>query len=286
MNLVGKIFVVLILLMSFLFMGFAVAVYSTHQNWEKVVNLPKDKATANQPVGLRIQRDEARAERDKLSKEKGLAEERAKTELAARQARLAQLETEAKELRTEHEALVNDNAKLVQQSREAVAAMQSTQDHLANMRKELDALRDSVRTAQTERDEQFKNFVKLTDDFNQAQGELKRLQGQTLTLTEQITKYEAVARRLKVNLNVQPEGVKPTLDGLVLASNKDGLVEISLGSDDGLERGHTLEVFRGSRYLGRIEVFQTSPDKSVAKVLREFRKGPIEKDDHVATRLN
>jgi len=286
MNLVGKIFVVLILLMSFVFMGFAVAVYATHQNWERIVNLTRKDATSGQPVGLRIQRDEARAERDRLAGEKAAVEERAKTELAARQARLAQLETEAKELRTEHEALVNEHAKLVQQAREAVAAMESTQQTLAAMRKEIDVLRTDIRTAQTERDEQFKNFVKLTDDYNQSQNELKRLQAQTMTLSEQITRYEGVARRLNINLNVPPENVKPTLDGLVLAANKDGLVEISLGSDDGLERGHTLEVFRGSRYLGRIEVFQTQPDKSVAKVLPNFRKGPIEKDDHVATRFN
>ena len=164
--------------------------------------------------------------------------------------------------------------------------MESTQQTLAAMRKELDVLRSDIRTAQTERDDQFKNFVKLTDDYNQSQGELKRLQAQTMTLADQITRYEAVARRLKVDLRVPPEDVKPTLDGLVLAANKDGLVEISLGSDDGLERGHTLEVFRGARYLGRIEVFQTQPDKAVAKVLPQFRKGPIEKDDHVATRFN
>ena len=54
----------------------------------------------------------------------------------------------------------------------------------------------------------------------------------------------------------------------------------------GWSSGHTLEVYRGGRYLGRIEVFQTAPDKSVAKVLPQFRKGPIEKNDVVATRLN
>ncbi len=34
------------------------------------------------------------------------------------------------------------------------------------------------------------------------------------------------------------------------------------------------------------EVFETSPDKSVAKVLPQFRKGAIEKDDHVRTPIN
>ena len=164
--------------------------------------------------------------------------------------------------------------------------MQSTQEEAANMRKELDVLRNDIRTAQTERDDQFKNYVKLTDDFNQLQGELKRLNAQHTTLADQINRYRQVANRLNINLDVRPEAVPPKVDGLVLAANKDGLVEISLGSDDGLERGNQLDVYRGSRYLGKIEVSLTSPDKSVAKILPQFRKGPIEKDDHVATRFN
>jgi hypothetical protein len=274
MNLVGKIFIVLIMLMSFVFMGFALAVYATHQNWEEAAKK------------LKSERDAAATARTSLETEKAHLEETTKTELAARQARLGQLETEAKELRTEHDALVNEHAQLVQRERSAVAAMQSTQEEAAKMRKELDVLRTDVRTAQTERDDQFKEYVKLTDDFNQLQGELKRLQAQTTTLADQIAKYRQVANRLNINLDVRPESVPPKVDGLVLATNKDGLVEISLGSDDGLELGNQLDVYRGSRYLGKIEVSRTSPDKSVAKILPQFRKGPIEKDDHVATRFN
>ena len=36
MNLVGKIFIVLILVMSLVFMSFAVVVYATHHNWKEV----------------------------------------------------------------------------------------------------------------------------------------------------------------------------------------------------------------------------------------------------------
>ena len=39
MNLVGKIFVVFIFVMSLVFMAFAMAVYTTQQNWREVVML-------------------------------------------------------------------------------------------------------------------------------------------------------------------------------------------------------------------------------------------------------
>lgn len=64
------------------------------------------------------------------------------------------------------------------------------------------------------------------------------------------------------------------------------LIEISLGSDDGLRKGHTVEVFRGSSYLGRARIVKTGPSQAVAEMLKEYQKGFIQKGDRVATRLD
>jgi len=63
------------------------------------------------------------------------------------------------------------------------------------------------------------------------------------------------------------------------------LVEVTIGADDGLKVGNTLEVSRGAKYLGRIEIIQTSPDKSVGRVDRTFQQGQIQEKDRVATRI-
>ncbi len=51
-----------------------------------------------------------------------------------------------------------------------------------------------------------------------------------------------------------------------------------------------LEVFRlkgdASKYLGRIEVLNTEPNRAVGKVIPEFRKARFQVSDRVATRLN
>ena len=48
MNLVGKIFIVLIFVMSLVFMAFSMAVYATHRNWrEVVVGKPKGGYSPN-----------------------------------------------------------------------------------------------------------------------------------------------------------------------------------------------------------------------------------------------
>jgi len=52
-----------------------------------------------------------------------------------------------------------------------------------------------------------------------------------------------------------------------------------------LKAGNTLEVLRGGKYLGRVEIIQTSPDKSVARVNPRFQQGTIQEGDRVATRI-
>ena len=80
----------------------------------------------------------------------------------------------------------------------------------------------------------------------------------------------------------------PRVRGLVSATLRDStglLIEITVGADDGLKAGQTVEVFRGDKYLGRAQVLKTSPDRAVARVLRQFQTGPIEEGDNVATKL-
>ena len=80
----------------------------------------------------------------------------------------------------------------------------------------------------------------------------------------------------------------PTVDGVVSQVRRVAggqLVEVTIGADDGLKDGNTLEVFRGSRYLGRLEIVETSPDKSVGRVDRRFQQGQIQEGDRVATRI-
>ena len=85
------------------------------------------------------------------------------------------------------------------------------------------------------------------------------------------------------------EGTPPTVDGVVLEVGANGLIEISIGADDGLMKGHRLEVVRRgdgvSVWLGRVEVTETSPDKAVCKVLPEFLQRPIQRDDRVTSKL-
>ena len=66
-----------------------------------------------------------------------------------------------------------------------------------------------------------------------------------------------------------------------------GLVEISIGANHGLRRGHRLVVYRRSApdarsvYAGRIEVIKTAADTSVCRIEHALAKSPVQEGDRV-----
>lgn len=58
----------------------------------------------------------------------------------------------------------------------------------------------------------------------------------------------------------------PHVAGLVVKVNEDGLFVISLGTDDGLRVGHTVQVHRENKFIGKAVVIQTKPDLSAARM--------------------
>ena len=285
MNLIGKIFVVLIFIMSLVFMSFAVAVYGTHQNWKKTVDRPQTEVGAGAPLGLKFQLEKAR--QDVAAKEAENAKLRAdiaREETAKREA-LAKLETEKTELQTQRDERTKERDALMAKDKEAVAALDLAQQNLAKLTQEVGLLRGEIRDAQSQRDKHFDKVVVLTDRIHQAQGELRRLEARSVQLAGQVAAQTKVLAAHGLSKDTPVDGLPPQARGKVLAVNQDNMIEISLGKDDGLREGHTVEVFRGSKYLGRVEVLHTSPDRAVGKVLPGFKKGAIQKDDDVATRF-
>lgn len=284
MNLVGKIFVVLIFVMSLVFMAFSIAVYATHRNWrDAVLGNPAQNKT-----GLKEELQKA----ENRSKEIEASRLRLVTELAnmssSKARAVAALEEERGAVVEEARQLNAKNDDLTKKLADAVNAMGLTQDTLKKLREQMAIAQEQLDVARLERDDKFKEVVKLTDDVAQATGELSRLDQTNKKLVQDNSALSLALQDANIQLD---RNGPPRVDGIILASNVNGYVEISIGSDDGLERGHELDVYRmgpslaENKYLGKIRVVQTQADRSVAQVLANFRKGTIQKEDRVSTRL-
>lgn len=86
----------------------------------------------------------------------------------------------------------------------------------------------------------------------------------------------------------------PDVEGIVVSVKKRPgatLAEISIGADDGLEKGHSLWVYRvdpatkAKNYLGRIRIEAVQPDRSVGSLVPNEKKMPLQKGDRVLSKL-
>jgi len=280
MNLFGKILVVLILVMSLTYMGLTVSVYATHQNW-RVVAKEYETQVINQLRKndvLTVRFNTLKTEIDQLRKLKD-------NEVAALQTKKTELEGEVKKRTDEIATITTDKAN-------TTAAIEKLTAEIAKKTTDVDTLTKALSDAKFQSDEHYQNILSLTDQLAKLGAEVAKARNANKDLVAENAKLKTILAAHQIDVNSPIANTPPKVDGYVKASTTDGLVEISLGSDDGLTRGHTLEVYRpgatagATKYLGRIEILQTKADVSVGKVIPQYRRGNIEKDDRVATRFN
>jgi hypothetical protein len=289
MNLVGKIFVVVIFVLCLVFMALVLSVYTAQRNWRDVV---MQDAPGKEP-GLKSQLEKAKHDNEELTDTKAKLQKEYDTERAAKQQALSKLLTELEIVKKERKSLEAGRADLQKDRRDAVAAMNATQKNATDYRQELERQRKDLADAQKDRDAHFKRVVELTDLLNQAVNDKEQLRKRTAELAKDLAKADEALRWHGLpdkNSDYKSKNPPNPLDAMVTSVNGDGLIEISLGSDAGLRKGHKLEVYRTSggqnTYVGRVEVVKTDPSKSVCKIDPKYQISNIMVNDRVASKID
>ncbi len=274
MNLLGKILTVLILILSIGFMFSSFFVYATHRNWQDEAQRISGELSTAQQKNRELETQIAQ-------KRKELASER-----AARASALAVLEQRSQKAEQERMAATRDLQVLRQSERQAIQALTGSQETLTNLKTEIDRLRADVKQAEADRDQMFQQVVGLKVQELEAEGVRRRLETQNRAAINELSKATAVLRANGLSAESPLTNVSPPLDGEVVSVDNDkGYVTVSIGDDEGLQKNHTLEIFRRDQYLAKVKVIKTYSDESVAKVMDGFRKGAIRVGDSVATKI-
>ena len=276
MNFIGRIFVVLIFIMSIIFMTLAAVVYGTHRNWEQEA---KDAQ-----ADLAAERAKFEATRDEYTRTNSELDR----QIAAQLQQLRKLQSESEILIARNQQIQAEVDQLTETNREAVAAVTATEENNTRLTDENEGLRSEIRLAQNKTDAAFRKALAATERLNQVIGDLELAGERAQSLTEQVATMTTVMRAEGLNPATPVDAVKPIVDGFVSATTRRGgerYVEITIGSDDGLREGHTIEVFRGAKYLGRVTILKTDPDRAYGRIDRRFQEGRIQEGDRVATRL-
>lgn len=282
MTLVGKIFTVLIFIMSLVFMSFAVMVFATHQNWRDLVK-STDSSKPGLERRLELKTDElkgAKQEHERTKQQLALEQASRRQALAALQTRITTSEATV----AQQEKELNDKIAALNQESQA---NKTAQERLTKLEEEVAILRKETQLAQLDRDTQFSKVVELTDRLNQDEVKRQALEERSNQLNAQLAQLTMVLKAnglTKDSLVAQLEPIG--LNGIVLVVGDKDLIEISVGKDDGLREGHIMEVYRGDTYLGQIKIMKVAPDRAVGQINKDLKRGQVRKGDHVTTKFS
>jgi len=276
MNLLGKILTGAIAISAIMLLIVSMMVYATHKNWKTSTD------------ALKLQLETAKSLNSQLDNKYRTLDSQLKAEVEAAQQDVRKLESERVQLIAQSSTMRKELDSLLQDQRRNTAAVASTQANNEDLTNEVASLRIALKENRQKRDESFVTTIKATDALHQAKGKLDALVERNGQLIQEVATKSRLLRSEGLDPTATPGAIIPQVRGLVSASRRNAsgqMIEVTIGADDGLRKGHTLEIFRGERYLGRAEIIQTEPDRAVGRVIRRFQQGQIQENDNVATKL-
>ncbi len=313
MTFVGKVLVIVQVILSLCFMAFAGAVYTVQQDWktaydQKVADLQsreQDIAQKDEEISL-LNKDLAATQSIQQDIEGYIAnidtfaghieDKGMRTQLAALATRAEIAETKAANLERqlaakEKELMESDdnfnrekikNEYAEKESKERAEEAIKLKETNKNLNKQVAGLQDEVFTL---KDELFNNETAARSMNTKHKGLLQHVAYlQEVIRKEGINEEEALAK----------DEPPPLVRGLVFNTKTpqrtggNELVEISIGSDDGLSLGHELDIYRttnGGQYLGRMQLVYVQADRAVGKVIQKSKNGIIQRGDYVTTKI-
>jgi hypothetical protein len=290
MNTIGKILVILNLVFALLVGGFLVIDYATRTNWKKEYENLKSEMTVgftNNNVSSRTQQDlvtlKKRADADRDDALQKLADEKLvnKARLEDQQRKTADAETRADDARLSAEKAIAEKDRLKAENKALSETVQERDGRIAALQEDVKKYRqeaisaDSKARATQERNE---SLVKQNEELMRAIAQRDAGGGK-----------EGAQIRNPNSPNPPPNDIKGKIEKVDPTDRT--LVTVSLGSDQGLQVHHTLEVYRLAptpQYLGMIRIEDVREHVAVGRLVRNGAAGnrsALQPGDIVASKV-
>ena len=284
MNVIGKIFVFAVFVMSLVLMTFAGAIYMSHVNWKDEVERDPNKVLPGQKPGYRYQLDEADKKRRELDEQINDLTRKVAASEEARDQVVAKLQSAISQKNNQLTKLLEDKKRLEVDSKQRVEAVNNLTIQVEQTGKRIEELQAQVRSQQGKVDQHVQMAADLAAELAEQKSLLAIADERKAQLEKQVAKARELLKQSGLSLESQPKDRVPQLDGDVIAVAASS-IEVSIGSDDGLQVGHTLEVYRSGQYVGRAIVRSVRPDRAVAEIDKNFSRGTVQRGDKVTTKV-
>ena len=288
MTAVGKILVFLNLVFSLVVGGFVVFTYVARVHWVE----------ANQ--ALKNQNDVLAANALAYQNEANKAKQDAGVLVGKAQAELKNVQGELKTANDANADLSAQLAKLNQKSTKENAQASASVMEVDKRQQDVAKLRETLRKEQELNNTLVAQSAKDRDAATVAQIERRAVQDQNNRLEGQLQQMARDMARMRASggstATARTGSAKnppaESVEGLVQRTDpKSGLMTLTIGSDSGLTKNHTLELFRlnpsapsQSKYLGTVRILDVEAKTAVAQPVGRLA-APPQAGDRVASHI-
>jgi hypothetical protein len=285
MTAVGKTFVILNLVFSLFVGAMVLVIYLAQAHWAAENRDLTTKLTAANASNQAYQ-DELKKVVDYVQSDADLAktagfdkDDKPAEKLTKVSTALKAATTTIEKLKAEVKQKSDDLVAEQDKSAKADAVIASSKAELDIRQKEVADTRDRLKKQSDDITKMLKDLNKAKDDMVSAQLEANGLRDRNMQLVKD--KDQLAHDNLKLlaggptAVKAGPNAANPpaeNIEGKIMEVGASGLVRISIGSDAGLSKNHTLEVYRlneqspdQSRYLGRIKIVEVSATEAIAQ---------------------
>ena len=275
MNLMGKIFTFMIFLMSTVFLVVSIMVGASDRAWKEEAQAMQTRArTATSSIDL--------LKNETASLEKTLA--LAKVSRAQQLAHLQSQKTLAEEALAEKATQFNEEQKKAQGfARELKVANErlAAQDtQLAELKANNKKLVDDIAA-------QFAENRNIEKVLFEKTAKLEQLLRKEADLAAQLAKLQKVMTVRGLDENDLVASIAPKIEAVVTAvGDSNSTFIVAIGSDDGLRRGHEMDIYRSNRYVGRGVVVLAQNNRSSLSIVKGMMNDIVREGDSVTTKLN
>lgn len=285
MSTVGKVLIVAQIGFSILLMAFAAGVSSVQTNWKAREKIARDDLGKAKSALATTQSTLEKERTDRATEKKALqnAADKARGEAAASTTKNKQLQVQLTQARTE---LENTRAEADIAGQEARAR----RDEAVSLRDINAQLHQSRDQLITQNREQADKIVSLDQSSKNMVAKHNDLLNQFAVLQKFIRVKGFNPDPKELAGLVEPPPVLETVVNAVKKGSRNGqeLVEIDMGSDVGLAKGHKLYVYRADgrgKYLGTIRLEMVDYRTAVGVLIQTTKNGEIRRGDNVTTKL-
>lgn len=275
MNLLGKILTFLILLTSVAFCMVAIVVVASHQSW-------KETAEANRKTAEDFRKRFQNAE-EQIAALRGQNE---KASVARAQA-IAYLNSQLAIERERYSAQILQVQNLRSQLDTSIANLQNAESRLKDQDQQIQTLGQQNRGLAADLASQSQRVAVILSQVEAAEVKKEQLAAQLQQMMVEYNDLKKVADVVGIDKNTLWAQIPPDLTGRVtgISANQQDVFAVSLGLDDGLREGHTVDVVRNGRHIGTATVVSSQANNATAKFVDGMRNAMPQVGDEVTTVL-